>query len=91
MSINVYPRTTTEFIWLPVYNNGVLVTTGVSYSIVLQPGAEGTMTAADLMNGKTGRFIGPNIVPGLYKVWASVVTGGPETPHIYLGDYRVTP
>lgn len=87
---NEYQRTTTEFIWLPVYNNGTLVTSGVAYSVVLQPGAEGTHTAATIMNGKTGVIIGPNITPGLYKVWASVTTGGQELPHFVLGTYRVT-
>jgi hypothetical protein len=86
--VNIYLSTTKEFIWLPVYNDGVLVTEGVQYSVVLQPGNEGAHTAADIMNGKTGRVI-DNLEPGLYKVWASV-TGGPvELPHIALGSFRV--
>lgn len=92
MTTEVYPKSTVELVWLPVYNNGTIVTTGVTYSIVKEvPGQitqEGTHTAADIVNGKTGRIIS-GLTPGLYKVWAAITTGGPETPHILLGSFRI--
>lgn len=92
MATNSYPKSTVEFIDMPVTKNGVLQTTGVTYSVVLQPGGEGAHTPADIMAGRTGRLIS-GLAPGLYKVWAAVTTAGTgtsEAPHIFLGSFRIT-
>jgi hypothetical protein len=90
---NVYPRSTTEMIYMPMTNDGVIVTTGITYSIVKEvPGTitvEGTHTAADIMNGKTGRIISA-MSPGVYKVWGAVTGLAQEAPHVYLGSFRIS-
>lgn len=90
---NVYPKSTVEMIAMPMTNNGVVVTAGITYSVVKevpgQPCIEGTHTAADIMNGKTGRII-TGLTPGTYKVWGAITGLAQETPHIYLGSFRVT-
>lgn len=89
---NVYPKSTVEFISIPVTKaDGTVITTGVTYSIVLQPGPEGTHTAADIMGGQTGRLIS-GMTPGLYKVWAAVSTAGTgtaEAPHMEAGTFEI--
>jgi hypothetical protein len=94
MTTNVYPKSTVEFIHLPITKAGVVQTTGVTYSVVqMQPGdttaPEGTHSPATIFEGKTGIVIS-FMAPGLYKVWGAVTTGPTEYPHVYLGTFRVT-
>jgi hypothetical protein len=90
---NVYPKSSVEMIAMPITNNGVVVTVGVTYSIVKEvPGVttvEGTHVAADILNGKTGRIIN-GLTPGIYKVWGAVTSASPETPHIFIGTFRIS-
>lgn len=91
---NMYPQNTTEMVYMPVTNNGTVITSGVSYSIVKSiPGevtTEGTFTPADVVDGKTGRIIS-DLEPGTYKVWAAVTGYAGEEPHVYLGTFRIVP
>lgn len=93
MSTNVYPKSTVELVRMPMTNRGVVVTAGVTYSVVKEvPGtvtAEGVHTPADILNGETGRII-TGLTPGTYKVWGAITGLAQETPHVYLGSFRVT-
>jgi hypothetical protein len=93
MTTNVYPKSTVEFIHIPMTKNGTVVTANVTYSVVeLLPGEttapEGVHSPAYVLEGKTGILIS-GYQPGLYKVWGAV-NDSPEYPHVYVGTFRVT-
>lgn len=86
--MNIYPRESVEFQPVPVYQNGVLVTTSVSFSVVVLGARPSTFTAATVLQGATG-FMVTGYSVGTYDVWAQVVSA-PETPVLYCGSFGVS-
>ena len=86
--MNIYPRESVEFQPVPVYQNSILVTSNVAFSIVVQGARPSTFTAATILQGSTG-FMVTGLLVGTYSVWAQI-TSAPEIPVIYCGDFGVS-
>lgn len=86
--MNIYPRESVEFQPAPIYQNGLLITTAIAYSVVAFGARAGAFTAAITLQGATG-FMVTGYSVGTYDVWAQV-TSAPETPVLYCGSFQVS-
>lgn len=84
-------KETLEFQPVSVKLDGVAVTTGVKFSVVLvvdNAAVPGTWITATSLDGKIG-FMVDNLDTGYYRVFAQI-TDNPEIPVKKVGTFRVT-
>lgn len=86
--MSFYPRETVEFIPVTVTVDGVEVTTGVTFSVVIDGTRPTVWTAPTTLNGKIGVLVS-GLAVGAYHVFAKI-TSSPETPVVECGRFTVT-
>lgn len=86
--MNVYPRESVEFQPVPIYQNGLLITAAIAYSVVALGARPGAFTSAITLQGATG-FMVTGFAVGTYDVWAQI-TSAPEIPVLYCGPFQVS-
>lgn len=85
--IDQFPSQTSEFLPVPVSADGVIVTTGIAYSVVPNGNQPGAWTAATVMNSKTGVMVS-GFAAGTYRIYAQATTTN-ETAVIDCGTFLV--
>jgi hypothetical protein len=85
--VNEYLKESLEFQAVPVTLNGVVVTTGIQYSVVTYGSDPSTFTNASTLSGQTGFYVG-SYAPGNWHVYAKI-TSSPEVPVIDCGDFVI--
>lgn len=78
-----YPRETVEFIPVTVTVDGVQVTQGVEFAVVLGQARPTTWAAPTTLDGQIGVLIS-GLTPGSWVIYARV-SASPETPVIKCG------
>lgn len=85
---NAYPRESVEFQPVKVTRDGLLITTDLEFSIVLDGDRPVTFTPAAIVSGQTGVIVS-GFAPGTYRIFARVTTAQ-EVPVIDCGYFYVT-
>ncbi|HAP91098.1 MAG TPA: hypothetical protein DCR15_15865 [Arthrobacter bacterium] len=85
---NAYPRETNDFQPVQVLRDGLVVSTGLSFSIVPDGQRPVTFTTAVIDNGLTGVDVA-GLTAGTYRIFAQLVVGS-RTPVIDCGYFYIT-
>ena len=86
--VNAYPRESVEFQPVTVTRDGVSVTSGLSFAVVIDGARPTTFTAAATLEGRVGVMLS-GLAAGTYRVFARL-DASPETPVIDCGYFYVT-
>ncbi|HJV99425.1 MAG TPA: hypothetical protein VJ617_10055 [Arthrobacter sp.] len=86
--VNAYPRESVEFQPVNVTQDGIAVTSGLSFAVVADGTRPTTFTAATVLDGKSGVLL-TGLTPGTYRVFAKL-TNSPEIPVIDCGYFYIT-
>lgn len=84
---NAYPRESVEFQPVSVTQDGVTVTTGLSFAVVRDGQRPVTFTPAAVIGTEAGVMIG-GLASGTYRIYAQL-SQGLETPVIDCGYFYI--
>jgi hypothetical protein len=85
--MNLYPRETDEFQPVTVTVDGVAVSSGVKFSVVVTTARPLVWVDPVSLSGKIGVMVS-GLAPNDYRVYAQV-TSSPEIPVVDCGTFRV--
>jgi hypothetical protein len=86
--VNAYPRESVEFQPVNVTQDGIAVTSGLSFAIVADGARPVTFTAATVLDNKPGVML-TGLAAGTYRIFAKL-TNSPEIPVIDCGYFYIT-